>query len=81
MEPAVPAVVNAPRVPPRPARCPPLARPLSTTYFMPSRGDPTLQGIDRRVSEFTRIPESHQEQVQVLKYDVTQRYTAHHDFL
>lgn len=53
----------------------------STTYFMPSTRDPLLQGIDRRVEEFTRIPKSHQEQVQVLRYDKGQRYTAHHDFL
>eukprot|EP00903_Cladosiphon_okamuranus_P005392 g5381.t1 len=52
----------------------------STTYFMPSTKDPLLQGIDRRVEEFTRVPKSHQEQVQVLKYDKGQRYTAHHDF-
>ncbi|CAM9163624.1 unnamed protein product [Scytosiphon promiscuus] len=52
----------------------------STTYFMPSTRDPLLQGIDRRVEEFTRVPKSHQEQVQVLKYDKGQRYTAHHDF-
>ncbi|CAM9616117.1 unnamed protein product, partial [Hapterophycus canaliculatus] len=52
----------------------------STTYFMPSTRDALLQGIDRRVQEFTRVPKSHQEQVQVLKYDKGQRYTAHHDF-
>lgn len=52
----------------------------STTYFMPSTNDPMLEGIDKRVQEFTRIPRSHQEQVQVLKYDKGQRYTAHHDF-
>lgn len=53
----------------------------STTYFMPSTRDPLLQGIDQRVEEFTRVPQSHQEQVQVLKYDKGQRYTAHHDYL
>lgn len=52
----------------------------SKTYFLPSRKDDVLLGIDQRVEDFTRVPRSHQEQVQVLKYEIGQRYSAHHDF-
>ncbi len=46
----------------------------SSTYFMPSYQDAVLQSIDRRVADLTRQPGDHQEDVQVLKYDHTQRY-------
>ncbi|CAM9684486.1 unnamed protein product, partial [Sphacelaria rigidula] len=47
---------------------------------MPSKGDELLLGINERVEQFTRVPRTHQEHVQVLKYEEGQRYTAHHDF-
>jgi prolyl 4-hydroxylase len=48
----------------------------SSTYFLPSYGDKTLQSIDRRVADLTRQPVTHQEDVQVLRYDNTQRCGA-----
>lgn len=45
----------------------------SATYFMRSFGDAVLQGVDRRVADLTRQPEESQEDVQVLRYDHTQR--------
>lgn len=46
----------------------------SATYFMPSFGDAVLQSVDRRVADLTRQPEESQEDVQVLRYDHTQRW-------
>ena len=40
----------------------------SSTYFMDSSDHESLQKIDRRVSDITRQPVSHQELVQVRKY-------------
>lgn len=39
-----------------------------------------LTDIDYRTASLVRIPRSHQEQVQVLRYGVTEKYNAHHDF-
>ncbi|CAN0154104.1 unnamed protein product [Discosporangium mesarthrocarpum] len=52
----------------------------SKTHFMRSTGDQLLQGINQRVEDITRVPQGHQEHVQVLRYEVSERYTAHHDF-
>lgn len=45
----------------------------SATHFMPSPKHPVLQAIDRRVASLTRTPLSHQEYVQVLRYQETQK--------
>ncbi|KAL3907456.1 MAG: hypothetical protein SGPRY_010163 [Prymnesium sp.] len=43
-------------------------------------GDALLEAVDRRVMMLTRIPISHAEYIQVLKYDFKEHYSAHHDF-
>ena len=40
----------------------------SSQYFLPTTRDPLLEKVDRRVSWLTRIPISHAEYIQVLKY-------------
>lgn len=52
----------------------------SSTHFLSSYGDVVLQSVDQRVADLTRQPVTHQEDVQVLRYDSAQRYDAHHDF-
>ena len=52
----------------------------SSTYFMPSKPHKPLQRIDARVAELSLVPKTHQEYVQVLKYEETQKYDAHHDY-
>jgi prolyl 4-hydroxylase len=52
----------------------------STTFFMRSRDSAQLAEIDWRVASVTRLPRSHQEDLQVLRYEKTQRYVSHHDF-
>lgn len=39
----------------------------------------TLQKIDHRVANLTRIPNTHNEEVQILRYKETQYYSAHLD--
>jgi len=51
----------------------------SSTYFMPS-DDQTLQKLDKRVSALTVTRVSQQEYAQVLRYNVGERYAAHHDY-
>lgn len=41
---------------------------------------PTLDGIDYRTASLVRIPRSHQEQVQVLRYGLNEHYSAHTDY-
>lgn len=52
----------------------------STQHWLLSTGKPWLQAIDKRVEDLTRIDASHQEHVQVLRYQPGQKYDAHHDF-
>lgn len=51
----------------------------SSTYFLPS-DDPIVKGIDIRTSELVKVPKTHQEYVQVLRYEHTQKYDAHTDY-
>lgn len=51
----------------------------SSTYFMPSDDD-MLRALDRRVSALTLVASGHQEHLQVLRYEETERYVAHHDY-
>lgn len=50
----------------------------SLTYFLKSE-HPTTLTIDQRVADLMKIPISHQEDVQVLRYEKTQKYVAHYD--
>lgn len=52
----------------------------STTHFL-SRGEtPLTKQIERRIFDATRIPITHGEGTQVLRYEKTQHYYTHHDF-
>ena len=42
--------------------------------------DEQILALDRRVQQITRIPMTHAEQIQVLRYMPWEHYTAHHDF-
>ena len=52
----------------------------SQTAFLGGAGYQGLEGIDWRTASLVRIPRSHQEYVQVLRYGVTEKYNAHHDY-
>uniref|UniRef100_A0A6T9J4E3 Uncharacterized protein n=1 Tax=Haptolina ericina TaxID=156174 RepID=A0A6T9J4E3_9EUKA len=52
----------------------------SSQYFLPTMNDATLEKIDERVQFLTRLPISHAEYIQVLKYAHLEHYSAHHDF-
>ena len=51
----------------------------SSTYFMPSDDD-VLRNIDNRVSALTLIRKSHQELVQILRYEQGEKYVGHTDY-
>ena len=52
----------------------------SQSTFLRSEGDEMLEDIDTRTSMLTRVPRSHQEFVQVLRYGHNEKYDAHHDY-
>ncbi|GMF27092.1 unnamed protein product [Phytophthora lilii] len=52
----------------------------STTYFLSSDKHPKIQEIDQRVADLTKVPVEHQEDVQVLRYEETQKYDHHTDY-
>jgi len=52
----------------------------SSQYFLPTAGDRMLEKVDERVMFLTRIPISHAEYIQVLRYNHMEHYSAHHDF-
>lgn len=52
----------------------------SQSTFVAAMGDPILRDIELRTASLTRVPVTHQEFVQVLRYGVTEKYDAHHDF-
>eukprot|EP00928_Gymnodinium_smaydae_P016988 TRINITY_DN16456_c0_g1_i1.p1 TRINITY_DN16456_c0_g1~~TRINITY_DN16456_c0_g1_i1.p1 ORF type:complete len:409 (-),score=68.69 TRINITY_DN16456_c0_g1_i1:174-1400(-) len=51
----------------------------SSQWFMPSDDDVTRR-LDARVSALTVAPVKYQEYSQVLRYEKSQRYAAHHDY-
>mmetsp|Transcript_42240 Transcript_42240/g.126602 ORF Transcript_42240/g.126602 Transcript_42240/m.126602 type:complete len:287 (+) Transcript_42240:1109-1969(+) len=55
--------------------------PIRTSFgtFISRRHDPVIEGIERRISLFTHLPVSHQEDIQVLRYTEGQKYGAHYD--
>mmetsp|Transcript_20430 Transcript_20430/g.26409 ORF Transcript_20430/g.26409 Transcript_20430/m.26409 type:complete len:507 (-) Transcript_20430:689-2209(-) len=57
-------------------------RTSSSTFLYPRKviEDDVLLDIDRRVASLTRIPLSHQEVAQVLKYNYLQKYNSHNDY-
>uniref|UniRef100_A0A7S0J860 Fe2OG dioxygenase domain-containing protein n=1 Tax=Calcidiscus leptoporus TaxID=127549 RepID=A0A7S0J860_9EUKA len=52
----------------------------SSQYFLPTTDDALLEAIDARVMRLTRVPISHAEFIQVLRYNHMEHYSAHHDF-
>ncbi|KAG7382027.1 hypothetical protein PHYPSEUDO_005388 [Phytophthora pseudosyringae] len=52
----------------------------STTYFLSSSKHTKLDEIDERVADLTKVPIDHQEDVQVLRYEATQKYDHHTDY-
>ena len=52
----------------------------SQTAFLGGAAYQELEDIDLRTASLVRIPRSHQEHVQVLRYGATEKYDAHHDF-
>ncbi|KAI9994658.1 hypothetical protein PInf_011484 [Phytophthora infestans] len=52
----------------------------STTYFLSSSKHSKLDEIDQRVADLTKVPVDHQEDVQVLRYEETQKYDHHTDY-
>ncbi|OQS00094.1 hypothetical protein THRCLA_06232 [Thraustotheca clavata] len=52
----------------------------SSQYFLPSDKSPILLDIDNRVAELVKVDITHQEAVQVLRYEKTQKYDHHTDY-
>jgi prolyl 4-hydroxylase len=52
----------------------------SQSTFLGGAQYPQLDPIDHRTSSLVKIPRSHQEYVQVLRYGQTEKYDAHHDY-
>jgi prolyl 4-hydroxylase len=52
----------------------------SQSTFLSSSGKDTLQAIDDRTASLVRIPKSHQEYAQVLRYGYKEKYDTHHDY-
>ena len=52
----------------------------SSQYSLSPGSTEELLALTRRVQRLTRVPATHTEQIQVLKYLPTQHYSAHHDF-
>lgn len=52
----------------------------SSTYFLSTHAHAQLHVIDRRVEQLTKVDKSHFEEAQVLRYEINQKYDAHHDF-
>ena len=43
--------------------------------------DEVIQRVEERLAEWTKLPLSHQEDMQILRYAVGQQYGAHYDSL
>lgn len=52
----------------------------SSNFFMSTAGDPLLEALDLRVQNLTRVPITHSEYTQVLRYGYDERYVAHTDY-
>ena len=51
----------------------------STQAWVYKGETPTVKNIDERVANLTGVPVNHQEDTQVLRYELTQHYSAHLD--
>ena len=52
----------------------------STQARLPKGGGKVVSKIERRAHALLNVPESHGEPLQVLRYEVGQKYDAHHDY-
>jgi prolyl 4-hydroxylase len=52
----------------------------SQSTFLPSNGNAVLTAIDDRTASLVRLPKSHQEYAQVLRYGHLEKYDTHHDY-
>ncbi|EQC27947.1 hypothetical protein SDRG_14225 [Saprolegnia diclina VS20] len=52
----------------------------SSQYFLPSSESPILAQIDDRVEALVKVHKTHQEPVQVLRYEKSQKYDHHTDY-
>lgn len=52
----------------------------SQSTFLNSMNDDVLTEIDHKVASLTRIPKSHGEYAQVLRYGHNEKYDSHHDY-
>lgn len=52
----------------------------SQSTFLSAGDDTILKDIEHRTASLTRIPRSHQEYVQVLRYGESEKYDSHHDY-
>jgi len=52
----------------------------SSQYFLGTDGDARLEDIDARVQWLMRVPITHAEYIQVLRYEHMEHYSAHHDY-
>lgn len=52
----------------------------SAGTFLRRRSDDVIEGIENRLSLITMIPVEHQEDMQVLRYEVGQHYLPHNDW-
>ena len=55
-------------------------RTSQSTFVQAKPDDDLMVGLERRTARLTRIPRSHQEYMQVLRYGKTEKYSTHHDF-
>ncbi|KAL4457504.1 hypothetical protein ABPG75_012369 [Micractinium tetrahymenae] len=56
---------------------------IRTSYgtFLKRLQDPTVAAIEQRVATWTKLNVSHQEDMQILRYGIGQKYGAHYDSL
>eukprot|EP00850_Spirogloea_muscicola_P010844 SM000065S20193 [mRNA] locus=s65:212497:213824:- [translate_table: standard] len=52
----------------------------SSGTFLPRAANPIIEGIERRIAEFTFVPREQGEGLQVLHYEEGQKYEAHYDY-
>ncbi|CAI9111000.1 OLC1v1011131C1 [Oldenlandia corymbosa var. corymbosa] len=52
----------------------------SSGTFLPRGRDKTIRAIEKRIADFTFIPVEHGEGLQVLHYEVGQKYEPHYDY-
>lgn len=54
-------------------------RTSSGTFFRVGQ-DPVIEDVERRIAEFTMIPQENGEGIQILRYEHGQKYEAHFDY-